>query len=181
MSDRKMWKRWHSCTVLLICALLGACTAPWPAPERISPVYEKGVLRETPSDADLFGEGMSYLGGSGKDADYEKARAAFDRLLKTHPGSKWQNLTEVLIRVIDDVYACRGKSNTDGSATRKGYEDLDRIQRENEQLKKNNRMLLDKLNSETSKLIQENEQLKKDIQLLKSLEVQLEKRDKMLR
>jgi hypothetical protein len=44
-------------------------------------------------------------------------------------------------------------------------------------VKKDNRRLLE----ETAKLIQENEQLKKDIQLLKSLEVQLEKREKMLR
>jgi regulator of replication initiation timing len=49
--------------------------------------------------------------------------------------------------------------------------------RENEQIKKDNRQLLE----ETAKLVQENEQLKKDIQLLKSLEVQLEKREKMLR
>ncbi len=52
-----------------------------------------------------------------------------------------------------------------------------RLLKENEQVKKDNRRLLE----ETAKLIQENEQLKKDIQLLKSLEVQLEKREKMLR
>jgi hypothetical protein len=34
---------------------------------------------------------------------------------------------------------------------------------------------------ETAKLVQESEQLKNDIQLLKSLEVQLQKREKMLR
>ncbi|MBM4271571.1 MAG: hypothetical protein FJ139_05360 [Deltaproteobacteria bacterium] len=171
MSDRKMWKRWRKFVLLLIVTLLGACTHYLPPPDSISPGHEKGVLRETPSDADLFHEGMSHLGGSGNNADYEKARAAFDRLVRMHPESRWKHLTEVLIRVIDDVYACRGRSDTG----------MDRLLRENEQLKKNNRVLLEKLNSETAKLIQENDKLKKDIELLKSLEVQLEKRDKMLR
>jgi hypothetical protein len=63
------------------------------------------------------------------------------------------------------------------SSEEKFRADKARLLRENDQLKKDNKRMLE----ETVKFVQENEQLKKDIQLLKSLEVQLEKREKMLR
>ncbi len=88
-------------------------------------------------------------------------------MLNTYPKSKWRGLAETFIRLID----------TDVQLIEKAKEDNARLLKENEQVKKDNRRLLE----ETAKLIQENEQLKKDIQLLKNLEVQLEKREKMLR
>ena len=109
---------------------------------------------------------MSYLGNREKTADYVKARQAFDELLKKYPRSKWQGLSEILIRLIDGM-----------ELIEKAKEEKVKLLRENEQIKKDNKQLLE----ETAKLVQENEQLKKDIQLLKSLEVQLEKREKMLR
>ena len=51
----------------------------------------------------------------------------------------------------------------------------------NEQLKKDIRLLNEKFQAELTACQQENEQLKKDLQLLKDLEMQLDKREKMLR
>jgi len=61
-----------------------------------------------------------------------------------------------------------------------GTERLRALQ-ENDQLKKAVRELTEKLQSETAALAQENEQLKGDIQRLKALEIELQKRERMLR
>jgi hypothetical protein len=52
---------------------------------------------------------------------------------------------------------------------------------ENESLRKNLKQTHERLQTETQKLLAENEQLKKDLQLLKDLEIQLERRERMLR
>lgn len=162
-----MWKTYHNYLVLLLFLFLGAC-ASVPPPPVVSPkVIEKDLFTRSHSDADIFNKGMSYLGNHEKAADYAKAREAFNELLITYPGSKWRNLSEKMIRLIDNLQ----------SSEEKFHADKVKLLKENDLLKKDNRRLLE----ETAKLVQESEQLKKDIQLLKSLEVQLEKREKMLR
>ena len=61
-----------------------------------------------------------------------------------------------------------------------GTERLRALQ-ENDQLKKAIRELTEKLQLETAVLAQENEQMKRDIQRLKALEIELQKRERMLR
>ena len=61
-----------------------------------------------------------------------------------------------------------------------GTERLRALQ-ENDQLKKAIRELTEKLQLETAVLAQENEQMKRDIQRLKVLEIELQKRERMLR
>lgn len=171
MSNWKILKRYHKYIVCVLFVLLGACTS------LPSPVDEKGLFKRSPSDTDLFNKGMSYLGSNEKAADYTGARATFDELLKIYPDSKWRSISEALIRLIDGMQSCKEKSSADRVLIEKTRDDKARFLRENEQLKKDNRNLLE----ETARLIQANELLKKDIHLLKSLEVQLEKREKMLR
>jgi len=167
MSNRKMWKTCHKYVAFVLFAFLAAC-ASVPPPPAVSPkVIEKDLFTRSPSDADIFNKGLSYLGDHEKAADYAKAREAFNELLITYPGSKWRKLCETMILLIDKIQSSEEKFRADKA----------RLLRENDQLKKDNKRLLE----ETVKFVQENEQLKKDIQLLKSLEVQLEKREKMLR
>jgi hypothetical protein len=171
MSNRKTWKRYHKYILCALFVLLGACTSLPTA------VDEKGLLTRGPSDRDIFNQGMTYMGNQEQAADYAKARSTFDELLKGYPDSKWRNLSEMLIRLIDAIQLCKERSNADILLIDKVKEDKARLLREYEQVKKENRRLLE----DTVKLAQDNEQLKKDIERLKSLEVQLEKREKMLR
>lgn len=171
MSNRKMWKKYHKYLVFILFVFLGACASVPPPTAKPAagspPVVEQSVFTKSPSDADIFKKGMSYLGNHEKAVDYAKAREAFNELLTTYPGSKWRNISEALIRLIDDMQ----------SSGEKFHADKVKLLKENELLKKDNRRLLE----ETAKLVQESEQLKKDMERLKSLEVQLEKREKMLR
>jgi phage host-nuclease inhibitor protein Gam len=59
--------------------------------------------------------------------------------------------------------------------------DHGKLAREMEGLRDGIRQTEEKYSAELIRLQQENEQLKKDIQQLKNLEIQLEKREKMLR
>jgi hypothetical protein len=165
-----MWKTCHKYLAFALIAFLAAC-ASVPPPPAVSPKViekiEKGAVTRSPSDADIFHKGLSYLGNHEKTADYAKAREAFNELLGTYPGSSWRKLSETMIRLIDTLQSSEEKFRADKA----------KLMKENDQLKKDNKRLLE----ETVKFFQENEQLKKDIQLLKSLEVQLEKREKMLR
>ena len=54
-------------------------------------------------------------------------------------------------------------------------------QQENEALQKKLRELNERLQMEMAALVQENEKLKRDLQRLKALEIELEKRERMLR
>ena len=176
MLNRKIWKNCHSVVIFGLILFFGACASPLPPPGVVSPSNEQSVFKRAPSDADLVQEGITYLGNPGQANDYVKARAAFDTMLKKYPESKWRRLSETLVRLIDDVQSCQEKD----LLIDKEQEDKSRLERENEGLKKDIRNL-DKLQTEAVRLQQENEQLKKDIQLLKELEVQLDKREKMLR
>ncbi len=179
MSNRKTLIRFHKYIILacMLLALLGACASVYPPPGSPSPENEKGFFQRSPSDADIFLRGMSYLGNGNNVVDYAKAREAFNEMLKRYPDSKWRNLTEKLIRLIDDTLVYREKSESQALLFGEARGEKTRLAKENEQLKKDNRQLLE----ETAKLLRENEQLKKDIQLLKSLELELQKREKMLR
>jgi hypothetical protein len=172
-----MWKNYRKYLIFFLLVLMGACSS-LPSPPGTPPrANERSWFKRSPSDIDIFYQGISYLGDKEKVTDYVRARAAFDEVLKTYPKSKWRGLSETFIRLIDMEQLYEETCRTDAQFIEKAKEDNARLLKENEQVKKDNRRLLE----ETAKMIQENEQLKKDIQLLKSLEVQLEKREKMLR
>ncbi|MDI6776058.1 MAG: hypothetical protein QMD03_02275 [Syntrophales bacterium] len=174
-------KRIQNFILWLFIVLLGACAHTLPPPiDRTSPPGIISPLKEK-TDSALFNEGMFYLGGLEQMADYTKARSAFDALLKVHPESKWRSLSEVLLRLIDEMQLCKAKNVSDRKLIEKADADIGRLRGENEQLKREIRLLDDKFQAEMTKLRQENEQLRKDIQLLKNLEIQLDKREKMLR
>ena len=169
MSKRKMWKKYRNIAFWFILLLSGACAS--------SPLPSGDFLLLTSPDAELFQGGMFHLGSPEQPADYGKAKAAFSALINTYPKSKWRELSEQLIRLIDETQACQAK-NVLNEKTR---EDREKLLQENEKLTQDIRQLNDKLKADTTRLSEENEQLKKDMKLLKNLEIQLEKRDKTLR
>jgi gas vesicle protein len=186
MSNRKILKMsrsgksYHFLRLLLVVGFIfftGACTALLPPPGTVSSLKDKGLLKQSLSDTDIMHEGITYLGCPGQPNDYGKARAAFESLLKAYPDSKWRRLSETLIHLIDTMQSCKEKD----LLFSKAEEDKNRLSQENEKLRKDIRHLNDRLKTETSRLSEENEQLKNDIQLLKKLEIQLEKREKRFR
>ena len=158
--------------ICLLIAALGACASPSTMPpgkgggpgRAIVPVEKPGLFSKPSTDTAALNEGASYLGFPEKPADYAKARASFETLIKNYPKSKWRPLAETLILLFDDIQSVQARG-----------------QNENERLKKEIQALNGRFQTERSALLQENEQLKKDIELLKKLEVQLDKREKMLR
>jgi hypothetical protein len=157
-------------------------TAP-PAPPMVSPApsQEKGV---PPSfffpDRDLFDEGMAFLHGPDR-PDPVKARTVFASLIQRYPQSRWRAAAETLIRLLDAGEAARETERKAQLLTEQLLMERTRTLQENEQLKKTIQDLTGKMQMETVALTQENEQLKKDLLRLKTLEIELEKRERMLR
>jgi hypothetical protein len=177
MLNWNIWKDYRRYLIFILLALLAACSSLPSPPSNPPRPNDRSWFNRSPADEIIFYQGMSYLGDKEKAADYAKAKATFEEVLKKYPKSKWRGLSDTFIRLIDMEQLYEEQCRTDLQFIEKAKEENARLIKENEQAKKDNRRLLE----ETVKLLQENEQLKKDIQLLKSLEVQLEKREKMLR
>jgi hypothetical protein len=177
-------------TLVRIVALLflAGCAAPAPTveqkivvPEPPAPPIEQGVnpprLNE---DRDIFAEGLVFLNKSDR-ADPAKARERFTVLLQHYPQSRWRLAAESFIRLIDEIEASREAGRRDQLLREKLRAERSEMLQEHESLKKAVRELTEKLRTETTSLIQENEKLKRDLQSLKDLEIELEKRERMLR
>jgi hypothetical protein len=170
--------------------LVGCAAAP--------PVIEKKEIKEVaapavkpveealPAPPRLFEERNLLLEGVAlinhrEQPDPEKARSVFLSLIQRYPQSRWRPAAEAFIRLIDERDAFGEMSRMDRLLVDKTGTERLRALQENDQLKKAVRELTEKLQSETAALAQENEQLKRDIQRLKALEIELQKRERMLR
>ncbi|MDD5712600.1 MAG: hypothetical protein PHY31_07580 [Smithellaceae bacterium] len=158
-----------TCLVCLAAGVLLACAHGFTPPPEAKPATVPQAIapevapEQTPTDAELIYEGMLALGQDGQPPDYGRARKAFDAIIKDHPNSRWKKLAERLVGLLNDISDCR--------------------------------RLADKLKAQQTDLAQENDQLKKDIRLqneklqaaltdierLKNIEIELEKRDRLLR
>jgi len=167
---------------------IGGCAVAPPAIEKkdvaapaVKPVEE--VPAATPrlfEERDLLLDGVALLSLSER-PDPEKARSIFLSLIRRYPQSRWRPAAEMFIRLIDEKDAYREMSRQDRLLVDKTKTERSRALQENDHLKKTVRELTEKLQSETAALAQENEQLKRDIQRLKVLEIELQKRERMLR
>jgi hypothetical protein len=131
-------------------------------------------------DRELLLDGVNLLNLPER-PDPAKARSVFISIIQLYPQSRWRSAAEAFIRLIDERDAFREVSRQDHLLVDKTQAEKAKALQENETLKKTVRELTEKLQSERVLLPQENEQLKKDIQRLKALEIELEKRERMLR
>ena len=131
-------------------------------------------------ERDLLLDGVALLNLPERLAQ-EKARSVFLSLIQRYPQSRWRPVAEAFIRLIDERDAFGEMSRLDRLLVDKTKTERSRALQENDHLKKAVRELTEKLQSETAALAQENEQLKRDIQRLKDLEIELQKRERMLR
>ena len=164
------------------------CAAPPPAIEKkdvaapaVKPVEEAPAAPPRLSeDRDLLLDGVALLNLPER-PDPEKARLIFLSLIRRYPQSRWRPAAEAFIRLIDERDAFGEMSRLDRLLIDKTRTERLRALQENDHLKKAVRELTEKLQSETAALAQENEQLKGDIQRLKTLEIELQKRERLLR
>lgn len=177
-----MIQKLYTLFVLILLASFLACTASLPRttlPDTTSPDLP-GTLSNrifsSPED-DLFREGLSSLKTEGQRQAYDKARSAFENLLRSYPKSKWSEPARRFIALLDELESCQQQ----GSDTCNQMATLEREKAEafleNASLRKTLKLTQERLQTET----QENEALKEDLQRLKNLEIQLEKRERMLR
>lgn len=159
--------------ICLFIAALAACAASSAkGPVRgAGPVDNPSLFGKASADVVLLNEGISWLGSPDVPADYAKARASFETLLGRYPASRWRLLAETFLRLLDDLQSARAGIQPD----------LERITSENERLSREIQSLNDRFQAERASLLQENEKLRQDMELLKKLEVQLDRREKMLR
>jgi hypothetical protein len=134
----------------------------------------KSFFELSPSDADIINEALISLNNKEGEPDYNGAKARLAILLQEYPKSKWAGSTRALILTINNLLALQEKVKIQSLA-------LDKEGAEKEKLRRSYKYSEERDRVEISKLQQENEQLKKDIALLKKLEIQLNKREKMLR
>lgn len=157
-------------------------------PAVVKPVEEKPAappetLEKPPrifEDRELLLEGVKRLSLPDR-PEPERARSAFLSLVALYPQSRWRPVAEVLIQLIDAGETLREMNRQTQLQADRVTAEKARALQENEVLKKTIRDLTARLQMETSALSQENEQLKQDIQRLKALEIELEKRERKLR
>ncbi len=144
------------------------------------PVITQQVINQ---DEELFLRGFQQLALQldKQDQDGGPAKLIFERLINTYPTSKWHGAAQVCIRLLGAMDAYRDQLRTEQAMAAKVLSDKAKSLQETEQLKRELRSLMEKHQAELTALQQENEQLRKDIQLLKNLELQRDRREKMLR
>jgi hypothetical protein len=173
---------------LLALLFLAGCAVTAPTAEKrevavatpAPPAEERMTAPRLVEDRDLFLEGSALLNPPGG-PDPVKARAVFAALIQRYPQSRWRPAAESFIRLIDESKASREAGREDQLRQEKLRAERSAALQENESLKKTVRELKERLQTETAALIQENEKLKTDLQRLRDLEIELEKRERMLR
>jgi hypothetical protein len=183
----------------LLVALLGACVAPLPPvadqarpPQPVTPaIVTSDDAKSSPlgslfstekkKDEELFLQALHQITGPLNQETSSIARQKLESLLSDYPQSKWSDAARATLRLIGELDTYRQRLPIEQDMVQKLATDRKRTLQENEQLKKELRLLSEKYQAELAELQQENEQLKKDLQLLKNLEMQLDRREKMLR
>ena len=191
--DKQRW-----IVLYLLVALLGACSASLPpvadqtappsaAPTVVAPVAESqsntlgSTFRTEKKDEELFLQALQHITGPFNQESSATARQTLESLLSDYPQSKWSASAQTILRLIGELDANRERLASEQDMGQKLAADRNRTRQENEQFKKEQRLVREKYETELAELQQANEQLKKDLQLLKNLEIQLDRREKMLR
>lgn len=142
------------------------------------PVKSNGLFNQERSDEGLFTEALSYLSNEKKEPHYDEAKFKLENLIAQYPNSKWIDASRALLASLERISALQNQLKQE---RQKNQSENIKLAKEIELLRDNAKQTEDKSSAELVRLQQENEQLKKDIQQLKNLEIQLEKREKMLR
>ncbi len=141
---------------------------------KISTEQRKSNFELPSSDSDVFDEILTSLNEEEGEPDYNEARIKLANFIQDYPLSKRIKCARALIMTIDNLLALQEKNQTQSLA-------LDQAYKEKEKLTKDYQLSDKVYRAETVRLQQEIELLKKDISILKRLEIQLDRREKMLK
>lgn len=174
--------------ILILIIMVASCAAPVRVEKEIQqPVMEQTPMYDPffkthPLDVEYLRHGIALIAGVTEGCpDYTRAKIVFEALLSEYPNSKWKESTTALIRIVGDLQSCVEKEKSAYNIYKLNLEEEKSLLQENERLKRTKQSLQEKFNSEITKLVQENERLKKDIELLKDLEIKLDKRERLLK
>ena len=137
-----------------------------------------GIFSNGPSDKELFEDALSSLSNNKNQPNYSEVKVRLEKFVTQFPKSKWVAGAQALIYSLDKISELQVQLKQEKQKTQSEYV---KLTKEIEGLKDNVKQTEEKYSAEITRLQQENEQYKKDIQQLKNLEIQLEKREKMLR
>lgn len=153
-----------------------------PAEKAAAEALPEAVPRP-PDGRDLLLEGARLLNLPDR-PEQARARPVFLSLLRLYPESRWRPAAEAFIRLIDEREAFREAGLQERLLAETAQADKARVVQEDELLRKTVRELTERLERQRAELLalaKDNEQLKQDIQRMKTLEIELEKRERSLR
>lgn len=167
--------------LVMMILITGGCAAKAvtgkPGERQNEPEKSISIFSQTPSDSEIYAEALSLLINS-DEPDYPEVKSRLVNFVEQFPESSWNKSARALILTLDNYLGAADALRKEKLAAQMEQE---KYNREINALKNNVKRLNEKELTEFSRLQQENEQLKNDIQQLKNLEIQLEKREKMLR
>lgn len=131
-----------------------------------------------PSDKELYSQALAELSKDHEPPRYDAAKAVLERLLKEHPQSRWAESAQVIIDLISERSRLDARLQKEQKQSKAVEE---KAMRELAAIKEQFRAQEEKCAADIVRLKQENEKLQMDLHELKNLELQLEKREKMLR
>lgn len=136
------------------------------------------VFSKTPSDKDMYLIALSQILQQEKQPNYQEIRSGLMELIEKHPKSKWSESAQAIIALIDSITVLQADARDQKKKTQIQQA---KLIKDNEGLRDQVKLMEETCLPELIRLQQDNQQLRDNFQQLKKLEVQLEKREKMLR
>jgi len=169
-----MQNKWLFFIFLLVFFIAGCAHSPDPgkADGGQDALRKRGIF--PPSDVDVVREALLLLDTKEGEPDYDGAKAGLTTIVSKSPQSKWAESAQAVVLTIDHLLVLHEKVKTTSAALLSEKVEKEKLIDDCASAKERDR-------AEINRLQQENEQLKKDIALLKKLEIQLDKRGKLLK
>jgi hypothetical protein len=131
------------------------------------------IFAKSQSEQQMFNEILSYLSNENKEPNYKEAKVQVEHFITEFPDGKWTSAAKSLLVCLDKIAMLQAQLKQE---RHRCQSDHLKLSKEIDGLRDSTRQNEDKVSAEVTRLQQENEQLKKDIQQLKNLEIQREKR-----
>ena len=182
ITEQSLYRRLMPLLLAAVVTVLAACAAKGPPPPPGS------LAARFQSDTALFQEGYERLRGVERPKDEAIARQAFILLMEQYPKSKWRGYAELYLRLLNEeqqlqkeLQDLRNRVQADQRDAAARETELERERQELRSLLEKGRADAARLQQENQTLRHENDRLRNNIDSLKRLEIELERRDKLYR